>query len=171
MSIYVRVDFKDRRVQKALRKWKKSKDILGQVFRDLRPRLREDLVEAAEKETGPSGAWPRRAPTTEKQKTLHAPTVRSARGKTRRASGPARQVARGSTRLLGRLPDTVPVTTRGLSVGAKSSVKWAGIHNDGGVAGHGARIPKREFVFLSRDFLDDAVDAIEKRFISVWGAQ
>jgi len=51
-----------------------------------------------------------------------------------------------SHRLLGRLASTLRASVRRNLLTVESKVPWAGVHNEGGSAGHGSHIPKRTFL-------------------------
>jgi phage gpG-like protein len=162
------VHFEDRKVRRALRKMGDNCKALGKVFRHLRPVLREDLQSHAEREESPAGGrWPARAASTlarlEKRAGTHTRVKRDRRQRKlkggARFSGPQREtrISRKMTSLLGKLPIGVKTSARGQSsLEAASPVAWAGVHNDGGTAGRGSRIPQREFVAFSGDFLAEA---------------
>jgi phage gpG-like protein len=99
------------------------------VFRDARKPLRGDLREHAKAQASPDGRWAPIASSTKE---------RRARGKGRRR------------RLLGRLPTAIALTSGADFVRAVSRAKWSRIHQDGGRAGHGAKIPARPFMWASK---------------------
>jgi len=45
------------------------------------------------------------------------------------------------------------VGKRGVTL--ENKVPWSAVHNDGGTAGHGAKVPKRQYLFVSSDDLDE----------------
>jgi len=51
-----------------------------------------------------------------------------------------------SGELLGNIARSITHEIKGGTLEVFSRIKWAGIHNDGGTAGHGARIPERKFL-------------------------
>ncbi len=71
----------------------------------------------------------------------------------KKAEGPEgrwpKRATKSRKRLLGRLPGAVKVTSTGNSVSAVSSVKWSAVHQEGGVAGRGTKIPARPFLWVS----------------------
>lgn len=106
---------------------------------DLRPAwtaarkpLRADLRAHAKDRQGPGGAWPARAASTR---------VRSASG-------------RRTRKVLGRLPGMVRTKLERSRMIFRWGTEWSDIHNSGGRAGHGARIPQREFAWLSDKALE-----------------
>jgi len=59
----------------------------------------------------------------------------------------ARGVADAQNRpILGRLPYSHRATVTGNQLDVASPVAWAGVQNDGGTAGHGAKIPERQWL-------------------------
>lgn len=62
----------------------------------------------------------------------------------KRVGGDKRQIAR--KRLLGRLPRMNVSAISGTTVKLQSRVPWSDVHNSGGGAGHGARIPARTWL-------------------------
>lgn len=96
----------------------------------------------------PWGRWPTLAPSTIERRTR--PRGRGKNGKNR--SWP--------TRLLGRFPTAVKATASGRSLIVESRVKrFSMIHNAGGRAGHGARIPSRQYLWISEWLLAQAQKA------------
>lgn len=67
-------------------------------------------------------------------------------------------------RILGRLVSSLGATVDPENVTVASRVGWAGIHNRGGTAGHGAQIPKRTFLELTRQIVEAFVQSLG-RFI------
>jgi phage gpG-like protein len=41
-------------------------------------------------------------------------------------------------------------------VTVENKVPWSGVHNEGGAVGNGAKLPKRQFLFITSDDLDEA---------------
>jgi phage gpG-like protein len=178
---FVKVDFRDAGVQRGLRFFKGHRKALQRVFKQMRVPLREDLQRYATQESGPDGSWPKRKQETERRikrrarfytttKRGKSPKGRSDKGRFVRASGPVRSTVtkRDMSQLLGRLPVAVSTTARGSTLTAQSKVPWSGVHNDGGVAGHGAKIPQREFVFISPPFLVQFVSRVEAAMTRGW---
>lgn len=67
-----------------------------------------------------------------------------------------RAKAKGA-RLLGKMSSSIKTEIRGGSLSVYSEIEWAGVHNDGGTAGHNAKIPQREFLALD----EEDVEALE----------
>lgn len=100
----------------------------------------------------PWGKWPPLAPSTLERRTRPRGIDRK-RGK--RRSWPKR--------LLGRFPTAVKSIASGKSLVVESRVKrFSMIHQRGGVAGHGARIPSRQYLWISDWLLRQAEKAFVK---------
>ena len=87
----------------------------------------------------------------------------------REASGKRRKGKRAIARhrLLGRLATSLQVVLEKRSVVLRSRAsKFAGIHNDGGVGGHGAHIPARTFNELEPEDIDELVKMIRERALA-----
>lgn len=171
----MRVEFNDRKVRRGLQKLEERRKGLVKAFRSLRKPLREDLVAHANRESGPDGRWERRAASTQARLTRTGPAkrTRTVRERRRRGrSGPLRETRVTTTygNLLGTLPSSVGVSTkkRGPTLIARSAGPMAAAHNEGAVVGHGARIPAREFVFISDPLKSLALDTMEKFVMDGW---
>lgn len=100
----------------------------------------------------PWGKWPGLAASTRERRTR----PRGINRKTgKRQSWPKR--------LLGRFPTAVKSIASGKSLIVESRVKrFSMIHQAGGVAGHGARIPSRQYMWISHWLLQQAEKAFRK---------
>lgn len=123
-------------VERGLREMSRAGKNLGPVFKALRPLLKVDQREHAKARSASDGAWPARA-----KSTL---TEYRKRGKTRHP------------RPLGKLLTAVQYVAKRDSVTARSLIPWSGAHQEGAVVGHGAKLPAREFLWISNTFLDKA---------------
>lgn len=56
----------------------------------------------------------------------------------------------------------------GSNLAATSKVPWAGIHQYGGTAGHGAKIPARPFLWFSQKFLKQAKEIMLTEAFRGW---
>ena len=76
----------------------------------------------------------------------------------------ARQVNKA---ILGGLPWTLKmqVGATEVIVTAKTGGEWSAVHNEGGQAGHGARIPKREFLKADDDDLKELAEILKEHFV------
>ncbi|MCA9678831.1 MAG: phage virion morphogenesis protein [Myxococcales bacterium] len=126
---------------------------LAPAFREMKKPLRADQRAHAKGKEGPDGAWPPRA-----ARTIEA--LRAARRSKR---------IRGRRKLLGKLPGAIKVYADARKVVARSHVAWSGIHQDGGVAGRGARIPARPFLWLSDEMVATAAAILEAHVHGAFG--
>jgi phage gpG-like protein len=69
--------------------------------------------------------------------------------------------------LLGRIRDSFKLVVDNGRLVYASEIPWAGVHNDGGSAGNGAREPKRPFAFLEEVDLEVLVAALVGEGIGV----
>ncbi|MGL5361487.1 MAG: phage virion morphogenesis protein [Bosea sp. (in: a-proteobacteria)] len=107
----------------------------------LRRPARRDQIDHGRKQSGPDGRWPRRV-----------------RGRGR----PNRR------RLLGRLTSATFTKVSRSALTLESRVKWSQIHQQGGKAGRGARIPERRFLWWSNELLTEAQRQIAIALGRVW---
>lgn len=121
---------------------------------DLRPAwklarrpLRADIRDHAQKTSGSAGTWAPRASSTR---------VRS--GNRRRARKP-----------LGRLPGSVSMKGDRNRLVIRSPVRWSGAQQEGDVVGHGARLPAREFVWVSGKALETVAGYVVRVVAKVGG--
>jgi len=109
------------------------------VLLDLRGPVRFDQRHHWRKEEAPSFHWPGLAASTLERRTRKRGINRKT-GK--RVSWP--------TKLLGRFPTALKLTADRHELVAQSRVKrFSMIHQEGGTAGHGARIPSRQYLWIS----------------------
>ena len=123
------------------------------VYKELRKPLRQDQAEHAKRREGPAGKWPAKSPFT---------LAREARARKRAGK------KRGSRRLLGKLPSAIAVKADRNKVVAYSRVRWSSIHQDGGAAGRGAKIPARPFLWASQKLLEKARELFENHILGRW---
>ncbi len=116
---------------------------MRKTFIELKKPLRVDQKDHAKSKAGPEGAWVPRS--------LHT------------------QPKRARRRLLGRLPNAVSYTTTATSLTAKSRIAWSGVHQDGGTAGRGSRIPARPFLWISSTVLDVAQKLFAEAYLLAFG--
>lgn len=139
-SLVTNVDL--RSVEEGLLKLKKAGFSIASVMRDFRREARADQLEHGKKRQESSGSkWAPRATST-----VQGRGAKRARMRKRRP--------------LGRLSSAIDVKASARGMVVTSRVKWSGVHQDGGVAGHGARIPKREFLWWSPSLLAEVAHAI-----------
>lgn len=155
-----KINFDDAAVQAGLEGMRYRGSRLHEVFKALRPELRDELKRRAKEESGPEGSWAPRAAATRQRLAERGATKTTTRTQRRKKgfSGPLRQTTttKQLANTLGRLPGSVTTRVTPRSLIAESKVPWAGIHNEGGTAGRGSRIPARPFVFMSEEFLRQA---------------
>ena len=65
----------------------------------------------------------------------------------------AERDAKTNRPILGKLAGSIEAVIQKDTLEMRSRVPWAGVHNDGGTAGHGAHIPQRKFLELTSDDL------------------
>lgn len=118
--------------------------------------LHKDQIDHARKQTGPDGKW--------------APRKFNTRMVTKgRWKGRQKRPTKRARKILGRLPSTYRVLRLRRSIVVYSMLDWAGVHQDGNVRVHnGARIPRREFLYASGNFMNEAVTFLGGRMIYVW---
>lgn len=76
-----------------------------------------------------------------------------------------RAEAQASGRVLGRLGSSIASKVKRGSLTVYSKVPWAGVHNEGGQAGHGAQIPARPFLFLEPEDIDVLAEILVNRML------
>lgn len=141
----VHVDISD--VLEGMNSMSKAARNLQKPFRALRPQLAKDISEHSKKRQGPDGPWP----------------AWSASYQERRR----RKRKRG--KMLGRLV-RLKYTITADKLEGKPFVEWAGVHQWGGVVGHGARIPARMFAYASDAMVATAREAILNHVMGGWTA-
>lgn len=112
---------------------------IRKVFRDLRGPVRFDQRHHWRKQEAPNRHWPGLATSTlERRKRPRG--IDRKRG--RRQSWPKE--------LLGRFPTALLMIANARELIARSRVKrFSMIHQEGGIAGHGANIPSRQYLWIS----------------------
>lgn len=124
---------------------------LRPAWRELRKPVRADQRDHRKEKQGPAGPWAPRA-----ESTMEAYRERRQRG---------RKPPRG---LLGRLPAALITKIERKRMIVESRVKWSGIHQDGGTAGHGAKIPARPFLWVSQQLADQVASVVSAMAKKVW---
>jgi phage gpG-like protein len=134
------------RAVKRLERGKKAARNLRPVFGEIRPAVTKDLGEHFARGQSPDGAWPRPARSTwERLKQNRRNTYKRGRRK-------GRLNARGLRffmNQLGRLKGFYRFKVSAVSMLVRTPLFWAGVHQHGGTVGHGARVPKREYMWAS----------------------
>lgn len=166
MSFSVRVDLGD--PMRGFAAMEDAAKRLRPAWAALRRPMRDDQRDHAKAQAGPAGKWPRNSPKTIER----AKQMRRGRRKAKaRAKGTRKETVKFSnrkrrqfraSRLLGSLPNrAVQVRQMGADgLVAFSRVPWSAIHQEGGRAGRGSRIPARPFLWLSDGFLSTAEKTI-----------
>ena len=151
---------------KATRRMIKAGADMRPAFRKARPSFRKDQREHMKaQESSSGGAWPKLAASTKEKRISKGGRAGkfTKRGKLRK---PAR---RKLNRILsGRLNVGAKVAVKQREMTFTSRAKWAGIHQEGGVAGKGSRIPKREFLWVSDPFLRKFVATAGEHLRAAW---
>jgi phage gpG-like protein len=123
------------------------------MFKELAKPARADVRQHQRDRKGIASSWPNRAQS----------TVARARRKSSRKRRKGRRAG-----LLGGLPSTWKTSTNASELKLSHRVKWATIHDEGGTAGKGARIPKRQFMYWSPEFLEESVEAFAEFVMGAW---
>lgn len=123
---------------------------LRPAWKEARQPLRADIASHRNQRRGPDGAWAPRASST------------SVRAASKRKGRPRL--------LLGKLPTALQTKSDRRRVAMISRVKWASVHRDGGIAGHGSRIPKRDWLWASKAALDVIGSIVSKHLGKLWRA-
>lgn len=139
-----------RNLSPLLRRWKKP--------------LRDDQRQHAREEEGPSGAWVPLSPWTMAKRLAR----KGKQGRRRRAHRQGPLFSR--KRVLGRLPSAINVISDAHRVAVVSRASWSGVHQDGGTAGRGSRIPARPFLWLSKKVVAYAADQAQRYLLAGWDA-
>lgn len=131
---------------------------LREFARDLRPAFRAmrkpvlaDQRDHRKKREAPGGKWPARAAATQE------------RYRQRRRGG-----KKAPRTLLGRLPAAITTRIERDRMIVESRAKWSRVQAEGGRVGHGARIPGRKFLWISRSLRADITKVILERARKVW---
>jgi phage gpG-like protein len=129
------------------RKFKKAKLAAGDlrpVFRQMKPVLKTDVARHFNNQQGPNGPWPGRSRGQWRK-------IRGRKGNTyKRGKRAGALNAKGIKKYraqLGRLRGVYTWRTAKQRMEMHSRVPWSGIHQEGGVAGRGSRIPARTFLW------------------------
>lgn len=122
-------------------------------FMELKPGGRKDVKQHQKDRRGETSSWPPRATTTRKR-ARH-------KSKTKRRKG-------ARTSLLVNLARTWKIFTSVDHMKFVHRVTWSGVHDQGGKAGHGARMPRRQFAYWSNKFMDSAVRQYRAYVLKGW---
>lgn len=136
---------------------------LGPYFSRMGRELRADQAEHAKAKAGPDGPWVKLADGTRSARRKARARLKA--GGKRRPGSKSRPTARG---ILGRLPKAIRVRPSRSEVSVESTVAWSGVHQHGGKAGKGAKIPARPYLWMSEDFRNRAASELIKHAWKDW---
>jgi hypothetical protein len=122
------------------------------VFRDLRGPARYDQRKHDREEHSPSGKWPALAPSTVARNRYRRTSVRKGGKKKGQRYTQSKAWTRAyAKKLLGRMPSAlrVNVTMRALIIRSRGKAGLGMSHQAGAIVGHGARVPQRQFLWIS----------------------
>lgn len=126
-----------------------SKTDFRQTFTKLRKPLHWDQRHHRDHQRGPRGPW--------------APLAASTKARY------ARMGKRRNRRVLARLPNARRTKVSARELVMTSPVKWSMAHQDGpSRVGHGARLPQRQFFWISKEFMREAKYQFELALYSRW---
>lgn len=170
-DVDVRVDLKD--VEAGLDAMKAAAGEMRRVMVALKPFARRDQEAHALSHMSSTGPWPARASSTlervQKRAKLVVARTQTTRRKKGSLTGGSKIVThRRATEPLGSLPKSLRLRARADELIGDSPVAWAGAHNKGGIVGRRAKLPAREFLWWSPEFVELAVNAIEDYVITPW---
>lgn len=126
------------------------------AFRELARPLRNDQTNHARAQEGSDGKWEPR----------QFRVRRSGRRKGRLIRPKGR-----SRKILGRLPRSYRMQVSRRAMVVFSRAPWSAVHQDGGVVGNNqtrAKIPRREFLYASDEFMDQAIRHVGGRLLYAW---
>lgn len=149
-----------RDVENGLRRMQLAGKDLRPLFRRVQVDLRTDQKQHAKDEAGPDGKWPGLDPDTLRK--------RSRQGAGRRHRGKKKRKRRAFGRKLGKLPRAFAITYSRSWIRATSRVKWSGVHQGGGLAGKGARMPRRTFLWASSGLLQTVARKAVDYLVGAW---
>ncbi len=146
----IRADIDLRDLDRGLEGMRRNGNDVRPVFRALRPVFRKDQQAHFTERRGPFGSWaPRSA----------ASVRRILVGNVTRKGKVKKRAQRRIENQLGRLKTALSATYNAREMVIASKVSWAGIHQFGGVAGRGAHIPARPFLWISDEFAERFAEA------------
>ncbi len=135
---------------------------LRKTFRELGKPTRIDQRQHHVAERGPAHRWPALAASTiARNRYPRATKGRKRAGGRWRKKLPSISAVMGR-KLLRRLPAALISRASSHSLIVFSRVRWSGVHQEGGRAGHGARIPQRQFLWISPWLVRYAIAAFER---------
>lgn len=120
---------------------------LRPAWKEARQPLRRDIADHRKQQAGPDGTWPARAASTKERA---------------RYGGRPRKI-------LGRMPTALQTLSDRRRVAMKSRVAWSAVHQEGGTAGRGSKIPARPFLWASELVLDAVAQIVVRHLKKLWG--
>lgn len=143
---------------------------LRPVFRQVREQLKADVQDHFSRNEGPDGAWAPYAPSTLER-------ALASRGMRRRAGKRRGQLTKKGERWVGnqlgrlKFPSAHKITIRRDSMAMTARTGWAGVHQFGGIAGHGSHIPARTFLWASDRLQDSFEHALTGHLLDGWSGK
>jgi phage gpG-like protein len=120
-------------------------------FRKYSPRVRKHQKDHGREKEGPDGKWPKLS-----RSYRRAKTSRRKRGK---------PVARGT---LGKLTKSHRITVNDFGIEIASPIKWANVHQEGGIVGKGREVPARPFLWWTQRFANETANRALDWAWGVW---
>jgi phage gpG-like protein len=124
---------------------------LTSAWREASPDLQKDIREHGRRKEGPDDKWPK----------LAKSTLKNRKAKRKRGKKPA-------VAILGKLRRNFTIEWGPKFLRARSRVLWSGVHQEGGVVGHGAVIPARPHIYAGKEFFKKLIDIIINRITVVF---
>ena len=123
---------------------------LREPLRRLRRDMVADQIDHQRKRQGPNGAWKALASSTRE---------RRSRGR-----------KRGARALLGALPVSGNISVSKNALTFRSRVPWSMAHLAGGLTGHGARMPRREYWWVSKKLIRRTERELTSYLVRRWNS-
>lgn len=150
------VDLRD--LEEALRRIELAGYDLRPVFIRSRRAMRQDIKAHRKAQASPEGRW---AP-------LSPLTIAKRRARKGKQGRKRRRPPKPIGKLLGRLPGAFNIVIGAHTMRAISRVKWSGAQNEGDKVGKRARIPSREFMWVSRAMVASVATVASDFMIGAW---
>lgn len=83
----------------------------------------------------------------------------------------ARAAADIDAQILGKIAQSVSGKAKSLEAEVKSKIPWSGVHNEGGVAGHGAVEPERPFLYVDAEDAEVLAEIVNNQLGALYGAE
>jgi len=158
VSGVVEVDIHD--VLEGLNELQARGENLKPVFQALKPVVKLDLRSHFASSTSPTGMWAPRAASSRKKILTRSSYTK--RGKVKK------RTQRRLDNQLGRLKSAFSYRITRWSLEARSIVPWAGVHQEGGAVGRGARVPARTFAWFSDAVVAQFMRAAKRYILAAW---